>query len=963
MFNPYYQLRFLLFFSIGLLNFKQNSIAQNNNGTLDQLEELGTKLSVPVRLPGGPHIFTDLYLPITTDSLTFGTTILGQNISLELIPKGTQIVVYPTMKDALGNTIPNPNPYQLPLILSRTPYGKNALGTVGNIIPILGYAFANQDTRGRYDSEGVHFPMYSDSWQKSPYHSHNHPLDITAPTDSINARFHEDGWAVYQYFLNDLKKDYDLDHDGIAETNATICNGTMGMLGASAFGIPHFQLMASNYIDPAPTVKGMKGNLSIIATAEHFNTTAYHNGVFREGLVTNWLEKQMGALEDSIGSDNDLNNNLHTAFDYGLPSKADVTHLCIEHLTGFKYPGSPVANAYPNSIARAEIDASFAPVDANGKGDANGTFSRYTNMNVPTYHLTGWYDIFIDGQLKTWDNLRTHTNTNQKIVIGPWAHYSVSMRTSGDLTYPPQAAELLGFDGSGLDFTNIAGLDLSKVLGTEPLEFLRQKLNTNGYVKLGDPVIRIPESNRWQGGSNLQVRIPASNYDLTLVQLINFLGGQGSLPSIPIEAKLGILPAVTLNIPFPNIPGLLPTLPFTLSQPMTEPADINFDTVPDIRFYVIGPVDSLNGNEHAGNYWFRGNEFPLSQGIQYTPFYLHQNGSLDGDRPVTDEGSLSYMHDPNNPVLTVGGGNLFTETPDGRESQGQMNLADSAVVNQTMNNGSVLRFETAVLADTFCMIGLPKATIYAASTPQGVLAGWTDTDFFVRILDVYPDGKEYIVVEGAVNARAREYARSFYDGAEDINAPFSNIQVGQVYEYQFNLLPIAYTFGKQHKMKVLISSSNHPRYMSNPNIPIEDGEFFRREPNDGQTYTYQGQTYSPRIADNSIYFSDTLASRIELPIYGRNPHTINIDKIADENIKNPIFLSPNPASNYLTIRTEEATNGRISIYNNLGQLVLETPFNDQQMSLNIQSLVAGVYRLHFVDEISGERQVKGFVVR
>lgn len=961
MLYPYYKCQFLWLLILGLTCFEQSSLAQNNNGTLDQIEELGTKMSVPIRLPGGPRIFTDVYLPITTDSLRFGTTILGQSISLELIPKGTQIVVYPTMIDAAGNTVPNPNPYQLPLILSRTPYGKNSLGTIGNIIPILGYAFANQDTRGRFDSEGVHLPMYSDSWQKTPYHPHNHPLDITNPTDSTNGRFHEDGWTVYQYLLNDLKKDFDLDHDGIAETNATICNGSMGMLGASAFGIPHFQLMASNYIDPSPTLKGMKGNLSIISTAEHYNTTAYHNGVFRESLVSSWLEKQMGSLEDSIGSDNDLNNALHTAFDYNLPDKASVTHLCIEHLTGFKYPSSSVANAYPNSIGRTEIDASFAPVDANGKGLLNGPFSRYTNMNVPTYHLTGWYDIFVDGQLKTWKNLKTHTGTNQKIVIGPWAHYSISMSTSGDLTYPPQSAELLGFDGSGLDFTNVAGLDLSKVLGAEPIEFLRQTLNTNGYVKLGDPVIRIPESNKWQG-TTLQVRIPASNYDLTLVQLINFLGGQGSLPSIPVEAKLGILPAVTINIPFPNIPGLLPTLPFSLSAPMTEPADINFDTLPDIRFYVIGPVDSLSGNENAGNYWFKSNEFPLSQGIQYTPFYLHQNGTLNGDKPTTDEGALSYVHDPNNPVQTVGGNNLFIETIDGRESQGQMNLADSSVINATMNNSSVLKFETTILADTFCMIGVPKATIYAESVPQGVLAGWTSSDFFVRILDVYPDGKEYLVVEGAVNARAREYVRSLYNDNENINAPFSNIQIGQVYEYQFNLLPIAYTFGKQHKMKVLISSSNYPRYMSNPNIPIEDGEFFRSKPNDGQTYTFQSQVYSPRIADNSIHFSDTLASRIELPIYGRNPHTIGIDKIADESSKNPIFLNPNPASNYLTIRTKEATFGQISIYNNLGQLVLQTTMNEQQMNLNIQGLAAGVYRLHFADEMTGERQVKAFVV-
>lgn len=949
------------FFIISIF-FVSSAYAQNNNGLLDQIEELGTKLSVPIRAPGGVDIATDLFLPITTDSLVINTSVLGQSISLELIPKGTQIVVYPKIMDSLGNWILNPNPYQLPIILTRTPYGKDGLGGAGSIIPLFGYAYANQDVRGRGESEGVYLPMYSDSWRKAPYHNYNHLLDITNPTDSTNGRFHEDGWTVYQYLLNDLKKDFDLDGDGINETNTTICNGTIGTFGASAFAIPNFQLMASNYIDPSPNVPGLKGNLALIATGEHYNTTGYHNGVFRQGLVSKWLEKEMESIEDSIGSDNALNNALHTPFDFGLPTKEDVLYNTVEHYSAYKYPNSLVANAYPSSIGRTEMDISYAPIDANGLGDPNGTFSRYNNMNVPTYHLTGWYDLFVDGQLNTWRNLKTHTNTPQKIVIGPWAHTSIAMNQSGDLVYPKQASELLGLDASGVDFSNITDLDFGQLLGAEPIEFMRYTLNSNGYVKLGDPVIRIPESSIWQG-TNLKVRIPSEDYDLSLVQLLNFIAGQGSLPNIPVEAQLGILPAVNLDIPFPNVLGLFPVLPFTLNEPITEPKDIDFDTIPDVRFYVIGPTDSLAGNENVGNYWYASTEFPLSQGIDYTPFYLHQNGRIDGIRPIIDEGSKTYIHDPNKPVRTVGGGNLFIKNPDGRDSHGQMNLADSSIIDSTLNHPGVIQFETLVLNDTFSMIGIPKATLYATSEPQLNSAGETDTDFFVRILDVYPNGKEYLVIEGAVNARARAYAKSIYDNNEDPNVLFSNIQVGQIYEYQFNLLPIAYTFGKQHKMKVLISSSNYPRYMANPNIPLEDGDFFRRKPNDGKTYTYQNQTYSPRIADNSIHFSDSLASRLELPIYGQNPFTINVDKIKSQTTKNTLYLSPNPAKDYVIIRFEKPSMGLVSVYNNVGQLVLQSGITTQTKQLDIQNLAAGVYRLHFVDAITKDKQISSFVKR
>ncbi len=167
-------------------------------------------------------------------------------------------------------------------------------------------------------------------------------------------------------------------------------------------------------------------------------------------------------------------------------------------------------------------------------------------------------------------------------------------------------------------------------------------------------------------------------------------------------------------------------------------------------------------------------------------------------------------------------------------------------------------------------------------------------------------------------------------------------------------------FGKEHKMKVLISSSNYPRYMCNPNIPLEDGEFFRSRPNDGQTYTYQGQTYSPRIAENSIYFSDSLASRIDFPIYGINPQ-LDLFKIAGEEYHNSLQLKPNPTSDLLVITKKVSGSGLISIYNNLGQMVLQSSMEDLQLTLNVQNLAKGVYQLHYIDNVSEKQQISGFI--
>jgi putative CocE/NonD family hydrolase len=224
---------------------------------------------------------------------------------------------------------------------------------------------------------------------------------------------------------------------------------------------------------------------------------------------------------------------------------------------------------------------------------------------------------------------------------------------------------------------------------------------------------------------------------------------------------------------------------------------------------------------------------------------------------------------PDNPIITVGGGNMIEQTPQGdRISQGQMNLADPNFGKFTMDREGVLKFETDILPDSLSIIGFPKVKLYAKSNPLNTASGPTDCDFFVRILDVYPDGKEFFVVEGAVNARAREFAKSIAVGNENDNATFSNIDIGKIYEYYFQCYPIAYTFAEGHKIKVLISSSNYPRFQACANIPLMDGEFFRRKPADGRTYIIQRQRIYTTKSAQQISFSDQYPTQIELPVYG-----------------------------------------------------------------------------------------------
>lgn len=916
--------------------------AQNNNGQLDMIEEIATKTTVNIPMPDGTMLATDIFLPITSDSMRLTFNLLGQNLSLELIPKNTQLVVYPTYLDVFGTALPNPNPYQLPFLVTRTPYDRQGIGAAGGALTLLGYAYVSEDTRGRFGSGGVYLPLYSDSWQKSAYNNYNHVLDISAPGAPENSVNHEDGIHAIDFYLNQYTRQYDLNHDGIFETTAPACNGTIGLAGASAFAMPHLQLAATREINPAAA--GVKGMITAIGTGEHFLCSGYHNGVARQALMHGFLGGQWDALEeDSVSVDNSIFNTLHTPADFGQLTNQAVFDLSIDHFSTIDY-GEGFTSAYPNSSGRAQMDISAAPIDANGVANPNGTFSRYRNMNTPNYNLSGWYDVFVNGQLETFRQTRRHlTGANkerQKIVIGPWTHLALAGQNVGDVRYPANVGDVLGITTDGVNPNDLSSLNVAELLQLEPLAFLRYSLNENGHVKLGEPVVRIPRSNVWQQPSaGIRARIPARDYDVALVDFINFIGGQGSLPPIPVEVDFG-LGANTINVPIPAIPS---ALPISLPTAINPPVSVDFERVPDVRFYVMGATDTAGNSLGAGNYWFAADDFPLdSTQTVWTNFYLHGNATLDRNAPVSDEGSRSYSHDPNAPIPTIGGNNMFVRTPDGsRRSEGQMNYADSSFAALTMNNSSVIAFSSATFSDSVSVIGYPKATIYAASQPSGATAGATDTDFFIRILDVCPDGRELFVVEGAVNARAREYARSIYNGAEDKAAAFSNINIGQYYEYQFELLPIAYTFGAGHSMKVLISSSNYPKYQANPNLPIEAGEFFRRQPNDGRTYTFQGQNMSPRVADNSVYFSTARPSRIEMPVF--NGLFLATPAVAAPNFGATVQLSPNPTADILNVNLSDYIEGEVMIYALTGQLVAQSRLTGQQLQLNVSALPAAVY--------------------
>lgn len=110
-----------------------------------------------------------------------------------------------------------------------------------------------------------------------------------------------------------------------------------------------------------------------------------------------------------------------------------------------------------------------------------------------------------------------------------------------------------------------------------------------------------------------------------------------------------------------------------------------------------------------------------------------------------------------------------------------------------------------------------------------------DTDFTVKLTDVYPDGRSILVTDGILAARFR----NSFEQPEPIRAT-------EVYELTVDLWSTSLVFNKGHRIRVAVSSSNAPRFESNPNSGVKG---------------------KPRVATNTLYLSKGTSPYIMLPIY------------------------------------------------------------------------------------------------
>lgn len=232
---------------------------------------------------------------------------------------------------------------------------------------------------------------------------------------------------------------------------------------------------------------------------------------------------------------------------------------------------------------------------------------------------------------------------------------------------------------------------------------------------------------------------------------------------------------------------------------------------PPVRYYVMGAVGEPGA---PGNVWRTANDWPVP--AQDTAYYFHEGGKLDTVKPDAKNSATSYVSDPCHPMEIP-----FTAFPGARDAR------------KFEEQKEVRTFTTPPLAAPVEWTGKVRAELFVTSTAK-------DTDFIVRVTDVYPDGRSILIVDYVRRARYRE-------GFEKEVL----MQPGKIYRVALDVGSLSQIFNAGHRIRVTVASTGAP--------------FYEPQPQTGEPLTIEFPTNAV-TATNTVFHQRTHASRVIAPV-------------------------------------------------------------------------------------------------
>lgn len=254
-----------------------------------------------------------------------------------------------------------------PVLLTRLPYNKalpmyshRYLDT--NRMVQNGYVVIVQDVRGRFASEGDFVPFLHEA---------------------------EDGYDTVEW-----------------AAKLSFSNGKVGMFGLSYYGFT--QLLAAT--ERPPHLHAIAPAMTLYDWREN---TVEKGGKFLVGSSETW------ALQ-SVAPD-------QISRKYKDPKKyAEMMGKMAEYDNRIEewYHYKPIQDWPP--LKELGVAGFFYDLVGDtwseDQWDRVNITNKYHNIEVPAYHIAGWYDNFLQATLQNYTKLSDMVESDQKLIIGPWGH-------------------------------------------------------------------------------------------------------------------------------------------------------------------------------------------------------------------------------------------------------------------------------------------------------------------------------------------------------------------------------------------------------------------------------------------------------------------------------------------------------------------------------------------------------------
>lgn len=206
------------------------------------------------------------------------------------------------------------------------------------------------------------------------------------------------------------------------------------------------------------------------------------------------------------------------------------------------------------------------------------------------------------------------------------------------------------------------------------------------------------------------------------------------------------------------------------------------DAWPRVIYYLMG-----------ANEWRAASDWPVPEATQMA-LYLGSDQALMTDPPKHPAEPDRYTYDPNDPTPTVGGSIVsFLYRP------------GSLDVSAVQDRSDVLSYTTPSLQRDLDVVGPLRMILYASSSAL-------DTDFAVRLSDVFPDGRAIALQNGVLRARYRAIAEP------------ALLEPDRIYRLEIDMWATANRFKAGHRLRVDISSADFPHYDRNSNRGGKPGD-------------------------------------------------------------------------------------------------------------------------------------------